>query len=43
MKLIYLTAMFAFTLSLTSCKSGDKCGDCPKFSKIENARSAEQI
>lgn len=37
MKLVFLSVLFALVLTATSCKSGDKCGDCPTFSKIENS------
>ncbi len=36
MKLIILSAIFMLAITATSCKSGDKCGDCPKFTEVEN-------
>ncbi len=43
MKLILFSALFAIALSFTSCKSGDKCSDCPKFSNIENGGTTKQV
>lgn len=43
MKLLSISALFLLTLSITSCKSGDKCGDCPTFSNVEKIEKKEQI
>jgi hypothetical protein len=43
MKLIFFSAIFMLAISATSCKSGDKCGTCPKFSEVENDGTKEQV
>ena len=35
--------MLTLVITTTSCKSRDKCGDCPKFSKIEDGGTKKQI
>lgn len=43
MKALSFSLLFILTISITSCKSGDKCGDCPTFSSVEKSGEKEQI
>ena len=43
MKLILLSIVLTLAITNTSCKSRDKCGDCPKFSTIEDGGKKKQI
>ena len=43
MKLILLSILLTLVITATSCKSRDKCGDCPKFSNVEDGGTKKQI
>ena len=43
MKLILLSIMLTLAITATSCKSRDKCGDCPKFSDFKDGGTKKQI
>ena len=43
MKLILSLIVFILVTTTISCKSRDKCGDCPKFSNVQNETANKQI